>query len=48
MLMLLEAVIIMQAVTEGEFCIQPEYKQAIVYLAKKCEIMYQEEFKIPF
>lgn len=35
MLMLLEAVIIMQAVTslvtEGEFCIQPEYKQAIVF-----------------
>jgi len=27
-------------VTGGEFCIQPEYKQAIVFWAKKCEIMY--------
>lgn len=46
MLMLLEAVMIMQAVTslvtEGEFCIQPEYKQAIVFVAKQCEITYQK------
>lgn len=41
---------IMQAVTslvtEGELCIQPEYKQAIVFLAKKCEIIYQK-LKVP-
>lgn len=33
-------------VTEGEFCIQSEYKQAIEFLAKKCEIIYQK-LKVP-
>lgn len=51
MLMLLEAVIIAQAVTslvtEGKFCIQPEYKQAVVFLVKKCEILHQKP-KLPF
>lgn len=50
MLMLLEAVIIMQGVTplvtEGEFCIQPEYKQAIVEEVKKHKIVPNS--KIPF
>lgn len=45
MLMLLEAGIIMQTITslatKGEFCIQPEGTQAIVFLAKR-EIMYQK------
>lgn len=44
MLMLLEVIIIMQGVTslvtEDGLCIKPEYKQAIVFLAKSYEIIY--------
>lgn len=50
MLMLLEAVIIMQRVTslvtEGEFCIQPEYKHATVEEVKEHKIVPNS--KIPF
>lgn len=51
MLMLLEAVIIAQAVTslitEGKFCIQHEYKRLLFFLAKKCEIIHQKP-ELPF
>lgn len=50
MLMFLEVVIIMQGVTslvtDGEFCIQPEYKQAIVEEVKNPKI--EPNSKIPF